>query len=228
MFLLFVGVLGGVTLLEAGCGSEPVPVATSTGAVTASSAVTSQTSAASAVSTPPIASVTRPPSSTSAAVASADGDDFSVAAADARGAGVGFRIKSVKGSGLSRIEGDWLLGFSGPPGGPLGLLIEAYVERPTLKVAFEKREQRRPVDARPEEQIEIAGEKRRAQSFRVGSSLATTCTCVVDLPAGPGAKSGLLLSFDTGCREKGPVEGCAQLADHPTLKPLLRSLELLR
>lgn len=213
------------------CGSEAAPAASSTAVVTVSSvpAASASAPASAAASIGASAAVSAaPPSSSSPVQVSADGDSFSVAAADARGAGVGFRLRKVKGGGLSRIEGDWLLGFSGPPGGPLGLLIEPFGSGGSLQAAFEKREQRRPVEAAPEEKLEIAGEKRRAQAFRVGSSLATTCTCLVELPAGPGAKTGLLLSFDSGCQEKKPADKCAQIAEHPTLKPLLKSLELVK
>ncbi len=208
--------------LAAACGSdEPhADSASNTSIASVTLSVQSASSRPTATSAPaaaPAATVT----------ASPDGDAYSLAAAGARGAGVGFRISGFKGSGLSRVEGaDWLLAFSGPPGGPLGLQLSAYTQRPSLEAAYEKLETRRPYAKGSPETFEVAGSKRSAMSFRAGSSLATTCTCIVDLPASAQSSTGLLLSFDTGCPEKNPPSTCAQLAEHPTLKPVLRTLQL--
>ena len=152
-----------------------------------------------------------------------------VTGAEAEAAGLprlGFAL-TLTNSGMSgsRLEYGRYATLSGPPGGPLSLLISPA----SVGAAFADHVGGDQVlDARlVEQEVELLGAKRRAAAWITGEGLARTSWCAILVApegAGPGDPALLL---ELGVGQHGDDVSCSTAREHHVLKPVVDSFELL-
>ena len=156
-------------------------------------------------------------------------NELTITAAEAEAAGLprlGFSL-ALAGSAMSgsRLDYGRYATLSGPPGGPLSLLISAA----SVGAAFADHVGGDQVlDARLlEQEVELLGAKRRAAAWITGESLARTSWCAILVaPEGAGAGEPALL-LELGVGHQGDDVSCATAREHHVLKPVVESLKLL-
>jgi len=103
------------------------------------------------------------------------------------------------------------LQLSGPPGGPLGLMFDAYSGVADTTEALERlaatRFAKNTFVAGTSETIELAGEPRRAFTCATGTSLAHSVHLLVLIPEKKASERGVLVDFHTGCGAEIPTPG---------------------
>ncbi len=122
--------------------------------------------------------------------------------------------------------------FSGPPGGPLGALVEvdtlsgsdALSLRDALRTAAAVRIGSPRVVGEPE-QVAFASEQHAAVPMLAGSGVARTLYCVVMVPATERTPQGLLVwLYVSGHGVEVP--GCASVLAYPAITPIASGFRL--
>jgi hypothetical protein len=118
--------------------------------------------------------------------------------------------------------------LSGPPGGPLGVRVDAYSGTAATAEGLAQLAQQRYADDSLEKgafaDVQLAGGKRAAYSCATGTSQARAVHVLALFPASPGADRGVLLDAWIGA-QKG-VPGPAEVAGTGKLKDVLGSLKV--
>lgn len=131
----------------------------------------------------------------------------------------------VDGTGLTRHALAGLLGvWSGPPGGPLGLSIEAFDDDDG---ALEKRVRARlgaAIEGLETTRVTVAGQDRVAVAFTTGQSHARSEHCAFAVRKAGASGPGVLVTALVGLG-RGPAD-CARIVSHPALAKALGSLRL--
>ncbi len=119
--------------------------------------------------------------------------------------------------------------LSGPPGGPLGMKIDAYSGTSADAAGLEKLLKARFGEDSPEKgsfgQVELGGAPRAAMSCASGTSQARAAHLVTLFPVAAGADRGVLVDFWVGSRQTG-VPAPAAFLGMPTWGDVLRSLRI--
>ncbi|MBI5499960.1 MAG: hypothetical protein HY907_06935 [Deltaproteobacteria bacterium] len=162
----------------------------------------------------------------------ATGERVSIAAADAASRNLpalGFSLVLADGMGmLATAFPDQLsyLAVSGPPGGPLFLIVQPWSDPQHDDALPAEQEMRRrftsesdPYAWHGEASVQAAGSARLAFAFETGASMARTLWCAVTLDPPAGASSGLLLA--AAIPAAGVEPSCASVAEHPAMAPML-------
>jgi hypothetical protein len=116
------------------------------------------------------------------------------------------------------------LSLSGPPGGPLFLVVKPLGRGPADMGALEnavRREESREVAFGPRGTVRVGGTPRDAVLYFAGEKSAATAGCAVALPVG---EENLLVLFGTQGTARS-VTSCEQVASHPSLKRSLESFQ---
>ncbi len=134
-------------------------------------------------------------------------------------------------SGRTYADYRTYLRLSGPPGGPLAVLLLAYGSRrhdDLMLEAIVRHElgKRMPAPFVPgaAEKVRLAGATRLARTALTGKSLARTSWCAVMVQAGTQSH-GVLALFGVGHQGPKPLP-CAKILAHPQLKPVIASLQV--
>lgn len=118
---------------------------------------------------------------------------------------------------------DAFVRLSGPPGGPLYLVVKPLrrgsVDLSTLHEAV-VREEQRPVTFGPSGRVDVGGVPRDALLYWSGEKAAATAAGAVVVPAG---EENLLLLFGTG-GTPASVTSVEAVASHPALRMALQTL----
>lgn len=149
--------------------------------------------------------------SPSAAPSTMGGPVFSISAEDAGRAGlpkIGMRFDWSEGSWSETKLPAQYFSASGPPGGPQSFGVSPYQDdEATRSIEAHMRRLiaswsgKEPFVVGPTETVELGGKSLAAQSFRVGSSMATSGYCVLKAPSPSDPKAGALVMFGGGIGE---------------------------
>jgi hypothetical protein len=120
------------------------------------------------------------------------------------------------------------LRLAGPPGGPLGLRIEAYTDITPTAESLGKLVKRRYAKARdlavgPVETLCLSGREVLAIGCSEGESMARAHHCIILFPASEGAARGVLVDFWVAAGETAPP-GCQAIIGR--YQTLFESLEI--
>jgi hypothetical protein len=215
-----------IPVATAAC-SDPKPCL-SIAMVPSSSPTQPADSAAPTTSAPPSAEPT------AAAPAPTQEGSIAVSATEAEKLGlpaIGFRASMKKGGwSITGPTKERYASASGPPGGPLIFRASPYEganDKAPIDGLFRKAVSDfsglDPIEAGPVESVTLGGKKLDAQSFRTGSSLATTNWCVVKAPASAGSKTGVLFLFGVGSGE-GKKPTCKASLEHEPIAEIVKTL----
>jgi hypothetical protein len=157
------------------------------------------------------------------------GARVTITAAEAEAAGLpklGFSLdpSSAGMSGSKLVDGLYLR-LSGPPGGPLMLLVSPA----TVGADFSSLVSAELLDGPLlEQQVELLGATRRAVAWSTGAGHARTSWCGVILgPADAGPNdAALLLELGVGHPDPSAPASCAAALSSPSLGPVVASLSL--
>lgn len=152
------------------------------------------------------------------------GPVFSISAEDAGRAGlpkIGMRFDWSEGSWSETKLPAQYFSASGPPGGPQSFGVSPYQDdEATRSIEAHMRRLiaswsgKEPFVVGPTETVELGGKSLAAQSFRVGSSMATSGYCVLKAPSPSDPKAGALVMFGGGIGET-TTPSCKLVLERP-------------